>query len=264
MTDLERLTTATDEPALEPPASELTTSAQGLATKPLTPGRLAWRRFRRHKLALLSAAVLLVIMVMVTFPGLFTHYTPNQQLRARGDTGPLLAHLHPQSGHWFGTDRLGRDQWTRVLYGGRISIAVGIGVAIVSTLVGAVLGALAGYYGGWLENVVMRVTDLFLAMPLLVILIIAGQLPARQAWARTLMGDAASIRAVITIIALFFWMPVRADSARSRALAQGKGVRRGCARGGRIRTRGSSPATFFRTVRARSSSMRRWPSRPRS
>ena len=207
MTDVERLTTATAEPALAP-AAELTTAAQGLAAKPLTPARLAWRRFRRHKLAVLSVLVLLVIVVLVSFPSFFTDYSPNQQLRTNGDTGALLRNLHPQSKHWFGTDRLGRDEWTRVLYGGRISLAVGIGVALIATFFGSVIGALAGYYGKWLDNVLMRVTDLFLAIPLLVALIISSQLPARQAWARTLMGDPHSMRAVITIIAAFFWMPV--------------------------------------------------------
>jgi peptide/nickel transport system permease protein len=204
---LERLTTATAEPALEPPA-ELTTAAQGLAAKPLSPSRLAWRRFRRHKLAMVSAFVLLIIIVLSAVPSLFTSYSPNQLLRTNGDTGALMRNIHPGSEHWFGTDRLGRDEWTRLLYGGRISLAIGVLVALISTAAGAIIGALAGYFGRWVDNVLMRLTDLFLALPLLVFLIIAGQLPARQPWAETVMGEQKSMRAVVTLIALFFWMPV--------------------------------------------------------
>jgi peptide/nickel transport system permease protein len=83
-----------------------------------------------------------------------------------------------------------------------------LAVAIVSAVIGVAIGALAGFYGKWLDNVLMRVTDLFLAVPLLVVLIIMSRLPNQQPWARTVIGNTGSLRSIITILALFFWMPM--------------------------------------------------------
>jgi peptide/nickel transport system permease protein len=175
--------------------------AVGLSDKPLTPGRLARRRFKRHKLALVSAFVLLVLLLLAVFAPLLTKYTPTQSGTGTPLKGPSRAHL-------MGTDQIGRDVWTQVLYGGRVSLLVGIAVAVISTAFGTLVGAVAGFYGKWVDNLLMRITDLFLAIPLLVILIVGSRLPARQEWARTFMGDDKSIRAVVTILTLFFWMPV--------------------------------------------------------
>jgi peptide/nickel transport system permease protein len=175
--------------------------ATGLSSKPLTPSLLAWRRFRRHKLALLSAVVLLLVILITIFAPLLTKFTPTQS----GTGTPLKG---PNAQHYMGTDQIGRDVWTQVLYGGRVSLLVGVAVAVISTAFGAVVGAMAGFYGKWIDNILMRVTDLFLAIPLIVILIIGSRLPERQHWAETFMGSSKSIRAVVTILTLFFWMPV--------------------------------------------------------
>jgi peptide/nickel transport system permease protein len=196
---------------LQPPlptastTSATTTAALGMGEKPLTPARLAWRRYRRHKLAMLSTAVLLIITFMCAFAPLFTKYQPSTQIRV---DGVLQTFLHPQHGHWFGTNDKARDMWANVLYGGRISLEVGIVVALLSTFVGTIVGTLAGYYGGWLDNLLMRFTDLFLAIPFLVGAILLSQLPSTQGWARTIMGPSQSVRAVIFVIGIFFWMPV--------------------------------------------------------
>jgi len=186
-------------------ASATTSEALGLGEKPLTPARLAWRRYRRHKLAMISTVVLLIITFMCIFAPLFTKYHPDTQIRS---DGVLQSFLHPQSGHWFGTNDKARDMWANVLYGGRISLEVGVVVALLSTFVGTVVGVVAGYYGRWLDNLLMRFTDLFLAIPFLVGAILLSQLPSTQAWARTIMGPAQSVRAVIFVIGIFFWMPV--------------------------------------------------------
>lgn len=154
----------------------------------LSTRQLAWRRFKRHKLAIGSTAVLLLLALVVVIAGVISRYGFAEQ-----DLANLIA--GPGGKHWFGTDNLGRDEFTRVLYGGRISLLVGLTVALSAGLIGAVVGSLAGYYGGWLDNLLMRVTDLFLAIPFLVILIIA---------ARALGG---SVFDIILILALFFWMP---------------------------------------------------------
>ncbi len=187
------------------PEGATTTAALGLGEKPLTPTRLAWRRYRRHKLAMISTVILFIIAFMCIFAPLFTKYQPDTQIRVNG---VLQVFLHPQHGFWFGTNDKARDMWTNVLYGGRISLEVGVVVALISTIVGTFVGVVAGYYGGWLDNLLMRFTDLFLSIPFLVGAILLTQLPQTQAWARTIMGPAQSVRAVIFVIAIFFWMPV--------------------------------------------------------
>jgi peptide/nickel transport system permease protein len=180
----------------------LGTDAHGLTAKPLSPGRLAWRRFRRHKLAMLSAVVLAVLAFFVFFPSILTDWEPLQ----RDLEAPQFA--GPTSEHWLGTDGLRLDMLTRILHGGQISLQVGVAVALASAVIGSILGALAGYYGRWIDNLLMRVTDLFLAIPLLVALIIMTRLPARHEWAQTLLGEDGSVRSIVTILSLFFWMPM--------------------------------------------------------
>src|SRR3954469_5706742 len=189
--------------SLEAPEGEtgaaLSVAGQGLTDKPLSPARLAARRFRRHKPALISGAVLLLLTLVVFFPSLLTNKDP---LRP----SDVTTAVPPNAQHWFGTNSIGLDQLSRILHGGQISLKVGLAVALVPSILGVAIGAIAGYYGRWLDNLLMRVTDLFLAIPILVVLIIMSRLPAQQAWARTLIGDTGSVRAVITILSLFFWM----------------------------------------------------------
>jgi peptide/nickel transport system permease protein len=187
------------------PSDVTSTAALGLDAKPVGPLRLAWRRYRRHKLAMISTVVLLIITILCVFAPMFTKYGPNDLIRINGVKATFL---HPQKGHWFGTNERANDMWSNVLYGGRVSLEVGIAVAVFSSFVGTVIGVLAGYYGGWLDNFLMRITDLFLAIPFLIAAILLSQLPKTQEWARTVIGPAQSVRAVIVVIALIFWMPV--------------------------------------------------------
>jgi peptide/nickel transport system permease protein len=158
------------------------------AEKVLTTRQLSWRRFKRHKLAIGSAVVLILMGLSAALAPLLTPYTFAEQ--------NLLERLQsPSLTHYFGTDQLGRDLFTRVLYGGRISLLVGVSVALSAGIIGAVIGSMAGFYGGWIDNLLMRVTDLFLSIPFLVILIIAS----------TWLGG--SVLDIVIILTLFFWMP---------------------------------------------------------
>jgi peptide/nickel transport system permease protein len=180
----------------------LTAAAQGLTAKPLSPGRLAWRRFRRHKLAMVSAVVLVILTFFVFNPTLLTDWGPiERDLEAAQYEGPSAE-------HWLGTDDLRLDMLSRILNGGQISLQVGVAVAFASAVFGSVLGVIAGYYGKWVDNLLMRVTDLFLAIPLLVALIVLTRLPARHEWAATALGEDGSVRSIVTILSLFFWMPM--------------------------------------------------------
>lgn len=129
-----------------------------------TPTQIAWRRFKRHRLALISLIVLVIIMVMAAAAPLFTRYDPNEMsLRDRA--------LSPNSEHWFGTDNLGRDMWARTVYGGRISLQVGLAAALISTVIGVILGAVSGYYGRLIDMVIMRITDVVMTFPPIIIML---------------------------------------------------------------------------------------------
>ena len=142
--------------------------------------RFFWLRFRKHQMALLGALVTLVITLMVTFaPLLTTQDAFKQDLKNRFQP--------PSAQHWMGTDDLGRDMWTRVLYGGRISLSVGLLAMGISILFGSLIGLVSGYYGGWTDSILMRITEIFMSIPRLFVLIAMGMflrsldLPALQA-----------------------------------------------------------------------------------
>jgi peptide/nickel transport system permease protein len=133
-------------------------------TKIESPTQVAWRRFRRHRLALVSLIVLVIISLMTIAAPLFTRYDPNEMnLRDRA--------LAPNNEHWLGTDNLGRDMWTRTVYGGRISLQVGLAAAAISTSIGVILGSISGYYGRLVDMVIMRITDVVMTFPPIIIML---------------------------------------------------------------------------------------------
>ena len=163
--------------------------------QPESLSALIWKRFKRHRLALVSAGVLFLLTLLVIAAPL-SRYTPTEQ-------EPTNKFESPSAEHWFGTDELGRDIFTRILYGGQVSLAVGIFSTVISLLVGIVVGALSGYYGGWIDNVLMRITDTFLIMPVVFVLILFSallrELPA-------LADFRSSVWLVIFAISAFAWM----------------------------------------------------------
>jgi peptide/nickel transport system permease protein len=185
---IERVPAAGQPLPVEAPGRGAGVDSQG-ADRILTTHQLAWRRFKRHKLAIVSAIILVIL-------GLCTLLVPFISQFGFAQQNLLNRVKPPSSNHWFGTDQLGRDVFTRVLYGGRISLLVGLAVALSSGVIGSLVGATAGFHGGWIDNALMRVTDLFLSIPFLVILIIA---------AAALGG---SLFDIVLILSLFFWMPL--------------------------------------------------------
>jgi peptide/nickel transport system permease protein len=135
-----------------------------LTTAPETMMSLVWRRFRRHPGAV-AASIILVLLVLAILLASLLPYDP--------ELSDVKGRLQPPSlQHPFGTDALGRDLLTRCLYGGRISMAVGLMVVAITLLVGVPVGALSGYFGGWVDSILMRITDAFLALPSLMVLIL--------------------------------------------------------------------------------------------
>ena len=127
--------------------------------------RIVLRRFRRHRVAMVGMAFL-VFIFLACFVGSEFAQDPLRQHLTQPTSGPSGA-------HWFGTDELSRDLLARVLNGGRISLQVALGIALLSTVIGVTIGALAGFYRGWLDGLLMRFTDLWIALPALPFLAVA-------------------------------------------------------------------------------------------
>lgn len=157
-----------------------------------------WRRFRKHRMAMLGLIVLLVIMLVTLAAPITARYDPTKQnLRAR--------YAPPSWEHWMGTDQLGRDFWARVIYGGRISLAVGLLTMLVSTTLGVMVGLLAGFYGGWVDTILMRITDVFLALPTLFVLLLMTTILRA---ARSPLFQPGSFWPIAFIIGALSWMSV--------------------------------------------------------
>jgi peptide/nickel transport system permease protein len=123
---------------------------------------IAWLTFRRNPLAMAGLVVLMALVLIAVFVPLLTHRSPVTQ-----DLGLRLR--PPSAQYWFGTDELGRDIYTRVLYGSRITLVI-VGLVVVMVApTGLLIGTAAGYLGGWVDTVLMRVTDVFLAFPRLIL-----------------------------------------------------------------------------------------------
>jgi peptide/nickel transport system permease protein len=162
---------------------------------------IVWPRLRRHRLAVASAVILVLVALACAAAPLIAPY-PFDAI----DLGAIREPPSPE--HWMGTDDLGRDLFTRVLYGGRVSIAIGVLAAIIGTGLGSLVGAAAGYHGGRIDNVLMRATDVAYSIPTLPLLIVLSSytqavstsmaliigLLSWMATARVVRGEVLSIR----------------------------------------------------------------------
>jgi peptide/nickel transport system permease protein len=151
--------------------------------------RQFWRTFSRNQLAMCGGVVVAVLVVLAVLAPVLAPWDPN-----RPDTRKILS--APSSSHWFGTDPLGRDVLSRVLYGSRVSLSVGFVSVGIAAVIGVLLGAAAGYHGGMVDNVVMRLVDLMLVFPrfFLLLAVLAFLKP--------------SIWTIMTVIGVTGWMGV--------------------------------------------------------
>jgi len=195
MPNRELLDVPTEENVPAPPTGEFVEEETAVRSQ----WRLFWRRFFRHRMAVISSIVLLLIVFACFSASWLAPYPKNHQNLTLGAVGPSAQ-------HWFGTDDLGRDQLTEMMYAGQISLKIGLAVAVISTLIGTVLGALAGYFSDWTDQVLMRTTDLFLVVPSIAILAIAIKR----------FGNSANT--IIIILAALGWMYI-ARVVRSQILS---------------------------------------------
>jgi len=153
-----------------------------------TPMQLAWLRLRRAKLALAGLAVFIAMLLVAIFADVLAPYGRNE-IDLFNITAP------PSRAHWLGTDGLGRDELSRLIYGGRLSLWIGISAAVLTVALGTVIGAIAGYYGGKVDGALMRFVDLMLAFPSIFLLLILAA-----------MLEGISVTGVILFLGLFSWM----------------------------------------------------------
>src|SRR5213595_878937 len=182
-----------------PIASAVSPAALG-RRRHVSPGREAWRRFRRHRLAVASMAILGLMTLAVAFGPLLWQVPINEI--------DFSAHLNgPSWAHPFGTDDLGQDLLARMLYGGRISLAVGLSAMAVAVVVGIIVGSVAGMSRGWVDAGLMWLTDLFLSLPALTVLLLLIYL--FRAPLRKLVGPELGVFfLIVVVIGGFRWMPV--------------------------------------------------------
>lgn len=182
------------EPPPEPRGDAGRAAARGVVAAPVAeplpasipPMRLALRRFRRHRLAFVSLLFIATLALLAVLAPLIAPHDPNAVSTSAFRTPP-------SGDHWLGTDSAGRDVLSRLLYGARVSLTVGIAAALSATALGAVLGLMAGLLGRWVDAVIMRLVDTFLSFPSLVVILVLV----------SVLGP--SVGTIIVVIALFEW-----------------------------------------------------------
>lgn len=168
-----------------------------------SPWIIARKKFRQNKLAMISTFFLLFIII-ISFLAPYITTTDISRVNI-GETS-----LTPSSDHWLGTDKSGRDVYTRLLYGGRVSLLVGISITFLIITFGTIIGSIAGYFGGKIDNLLMRFTDFVLNFPFLVFVIVLNTI---------LFGKVSGVWVLIIVISALGWGGV-ARIVRSKILAE--------------------------------------------
>ncbi len=132
------------------------------------------QRFCRHKLAVVSLFILTVLVVMAIFAPIIAPYQPNKV--SGGFSAP------PDAKHLLGTDQIGRDMYSRLLYAMRVSLLVGFLATVISTAIGVVLGLISGYFGGWVDQVIMSITDMVMSFPYILLVLVAASIFEPGMW----------------------------------------------------------------------------------
>jgi peptide/nickel transport system permease protein len=168
----------------------------------MTPAQIAMRRFVRHRMALVGGVILVILVLYVIFGAFIFSEADANFVDLRSKLSP------PSSVHLFGTDLGGRDILARTIYGGQISIIIGVLAVVVSVVVGVLIGAISGYFGGAIDSILMRFTEAMFNIPQLFLLIVlakffAADTPAFKLAGRTFSG---SVVVIIGVIGLTSWM----------------------------------------------------------
>ena len=168
----------------------------------LSPSQLVWRRFRKHHMALMGGIGTILVILFIIIGSIVI-----PESRAN-DTDLYHRLTGPTSLHWFGTDSVGRDVFTRVIYGGQISLFIGVLAVALEISLGTLVGGIAAYYGGWVDAVLMRFTEAMLAIPSLFLLIVLAKFLGQGAPTISILGRtfSGSVGIVIIVIGATSWM----------------------------------------------------------
>ncbi|MEQ1874063.1 MAG: ABC transporter permease [Ilumatobacteraceae bacterium] len=189
---------------------------EALNVKTMTPLQMAWRRYWRHKAAALSTVIMGILLLVVIFAPFTARYGINEQVLKISEGNNV--YLSPRKLAWMGTDDIGRDIFSRLIWGIRTSLFIGVVSAILSVVIGTAAGAVAGLYGGVFDDLMMRVTDIFLAFPFFVAVVVARASLGNISWITNIIGEISSIKFIIFLFAIFGWMGV-ARLVRGQVLA---------------------------------------------
>ena len=159
-----------------------------VSAQPVSPWRIVWRRLKRSRIALIGTIVFGLVVLLSILAPIIAPYGKND-IDLFNITAPA------STDHWLGTDPLGRDVVTRLLYGGQFSLLIGVGAAVITVVIGILIGATAGYYGGWIDGALMRFVDLMLAFPSIFLLLIIAALL-----------DGITVTNIIIFLGAFGWM----------------------------------------------------------
>lgn len=219
------------------PETEEESDIEAITSRSLSPGRMVLKRFFRSKLSITGIVILIVLFVFSFFGPLFQflpfiwgeqekedaehaviveYTTPATLLDENGEAvldeegnpvivyvvtyTPRVTYLAPSARHWLGTDSMGFDVFSRLMYGGRISLTIGFVVIILETLIGVLLGGLAGYFGKWVDQIIMRIVDIFNCIPTMPMLMIVGVALEKQG-----VADVPRLYLMMAMLTLFGW-----------------------------------------------------------
>ncbi|MGW8226096.1 MAG: ABC transporter permease, partial [Anaerolineales bacterium] len=163
-----------------------------------------WKRFKKHKLAVAGIVTITLIALACYLAPLYAPYDPVRDL-SRDENGQILRNDPPSMQHLMGTDNIGRDVFTRLLYAGQISLSVAFIVTIFATLIGVFVGAFSGYYGGWIDDVIQRFVEFLITIPLLPLLLAFSAL-LRGISIPGLPPEWSSAVIITIILIVFGWM----------------------------------------------------------
>jgi len=168
-------------------ASTAADASIGVLKESISPRKMALKRYLNNRAAVVSAAILTLIVLYVILAPITTRYGINESIF---------------------TDGNGRDLYSRIIFGARVSLLIGLFTGIISVAIGTVIGAFAGLKGGRLDDLIMRITDIALALPFLVVLVISRGVLENVSWATKVIGESTSVRFTVILLSVFGWMGV--------------------------------------------------------
>jgi peptide/nickel transport system permease protein len=187
-------------------AADLLQLEPTLSQKPVGQWTLVWRRLRRHKLAMIGLIVFGIIVLLSLLAPLIAPYS-YEEINLRNSYAPLFSPgAEGQAPHILGTDKLGRDIFSRLLYAGRISLGVALIVTILTTILGTLVGAASGAFGGVIDTTLMRFTDIMLTLPFLPMVLVLSSSLRQYSALQDFLGSSMSVVIIIFVLLIFGWM----------------------------------------------------------